>query len=207
NTPPTKTDTDQEIIKNWDKSPEAYLRDSTLYLTKLLSLWQEIIVPSNINDILDTVKVRRITKDYDKAEDLLDYLIGLTPKDSKGQPYDRFSFLDRQGAVAEEIQEGTGTSYGIYVLYLQTAESAKGNNNADLYVRMLDLNSPAYDAGLRRGDRILSINGNTKYDYNTQKAQNFKGINDALNSNSMNVKWQKPNGEIIEKTITQAKYN
>jgi carboxyl-terminal processing protease len=207
NTSPTKTDTDQEIIKNWDKSPEAYLRDSTLYLTKLLSLWQESIVPSNINDILDTVKVRRITKDYDKAEDLLDYLTGLTPKDSKGQPYDRFSFLDRQGAVAEEIQEGTGTSCGIYVLYLQTAESAKDNNNADLYVRMLDLNSPAYIAGLRRGDRILSINGNTKYDYNTQKAQNFKGINDALNSESMTIKWQKPNGEIIEKTITQAKYN
>lgn len=193
---------------NWDASPEAYLKDTTLYYTKLLSLWQESILPSNINDLVDSVKVRNITKNHETAEDVLDYLIGMTPKDpATNKPYDRFSFLDRESVVSEEIQNARSTSYGMYVLYLQTAESAMDNNNADLYVRMVDINSPAYTAGIRRGDRILSINGNTKYDYNTQKAQGFKGINDALNSESMTIKWRNPAGEQFEKKITQTQYS
>ena len=199
---------DVDPVKNtWDYSSEAYLKDSTLYLTKLLSLWQDRIIPSNINDIVDSVKVRNITKEYKTAEDVLDYLTSLTPKDQLGRPYDRFSFLDRESVVSEEIQNAQSTSYGMYVLYLQTQESAADNGNALLYVRMVDLNSPAYIAGIRRGDRILSINGNTRYDYNTQKAQNFKGINDALNSKTMTIKWRKPNGEEVEKNISQSKYS
>lgn len=190
---------------NWDRSAEAYLKDSTLYFTKLFSLWQNNIVPANINDLLDSVKVRNITKNYEKAENVLDYLIGMTPKDALGKPIDRFSFLDRQGVVSEEIQNARSTSYGIYVFYLQTQETAQ--NNADLYIRMVDLNSSAYLAGLRRGDRILSIDGNTKIDYNTQRAQNFKGINDALNSESMKVKWRTPGGQEFEKTINSVQYS
>jgi len=189
----------------WDISAEAYLKDSTLYFTKLFSLWQNDIVPANINDLLDSVKVRNITKKYDKAENVLDYLIGLTPKDAAGAPLDRFSFLDRKGTVSEEIQNARSTSYGMYVFFLQTLESAP--NNADLYIRMIDLNSSAYVAGLRRGDRILSIDGNTKLDYNTQRAQNFKGINDALNSESMKVKWRTPSGQEFEKTINSVQYS
>lgn len=200
-------ETDTEILSNWNYSAEAYLKDSTLYFTKLLSLWQENIIPTNVNDIVDSVKVRDITKNYNKAEDVLAYLISLTPKDDSGTPYDRFSFLDRQGVVNEEIQNARSTSYGMYVMYLQTAESARDNNNALLYVRMVDLNSNAYQAGLRRGDRILSINGNTKYDYNTQIAQNFKGIYDALNSESMTVRWKKPSGEEFEKKLNSVQYS
>lgn len=197
-----------EPTNKWDTSPEAYLRDTTLYWTKVLSLWQDNIIPANINDVMDSVKVRNITKDFQTAEALLEHLIGMTPKDpATNQPYDRFSFLDRESVVSEEIQNARSTSYGMYVIYLQTAESVKDNNNADLYIRMVDLNSSAYQAGLRRGDRILSINGNTKYDYNTQRAQGFKGINDALNTESMTVKWRKPDGQEVEKKITQAQYS
>lgn len=191
----------------WDYSSEAYLKDSTLYLTKLLSLWQGSIVPANINDILDSVKVRNITKDYEKAENVLDYLIGMTPKDAQGKPYDRFSFLDRQGVVNEEIQNARTTSYGMYVFYLQTAESVKDNKNAHLYVRMVDENSSAYKAGIRRGDHIMSINGNTNFDYNTQRAQNFKGINDALGSENMTIKWKKTDGQEFEKALSSTQYS
>lgn len=199
-------ESDAEILSSWNYSSESYLKDSTLYLTKLISLWQENIHPKNINDLLDSVEVRRFTKKYDKAEDVLDNLIKMTPKEPKtGEPIDRFSFLDREGAVNEEIQNARSTSFGIYVFYLQTPESEK--NNADLYIRMVDLNSPAYIAGLRRGDRIMSINGNIKYDYNSQKSQDFRGINQALASKSMNIKWKKPNGEEVEKSIISAEYS
>lgn len=203
-----KKDSPEPEEEKWDSSPEAYLKDTTLYYTKLLSLWQESILPANINDIVDSVKVRNITKNHQTAEELLDYLIAMTPRDpATNRPYDRFSFLDRENVVSEEIQNARSTSYGMYVIYLQTAESVQNNNNADLYVRMVDLNSSAYQAGIRRGDRILSIDGNTKYDYNTQQAQGFKGINDALNSQSMTIKWRKPDGGEVEKKITQSEYN
>ncbi|MCA5004307.1 S41 family peptidase [Sphingobacterium bovistauri] len=191
----------------WDTSAEAYLKDSTLYITKLVSLWQDYIIPANINDIADSVKVRNITKNQPTADSTLNYLIGLTPKDASGNPYDRFSFLDRQGVVNEEIQNARAISYGMYVFYLKTTESKQDNNNAHLYVRMVDLNSPSYQAGIRRGDRIISINGNTKFDYNTQNSQNFRGISDALGSEKMVIKWKKPSGEELEKTVISGQYS
>ncbi|WP_159633218.1 S41 family peptidase [Sphingobacterium composti Ten et al. 2007 non Yoo et al. 2007] len=199
-------ESDAEILSNWNYSSESYLKDSTLYITKLVSLWQENIHPKNINDLVDSVKVRRFTKEFDMAEDVLDNLIQMTPQDpATREPIDRFSFLDRQGVVNEEIQNARSISYGLYVFYLQTPESEK--DNADLYIRMVDLNSPAYIAGLRRGDRILSINGDTKYDYITQYSQNFRGINQALSSKSMTIKWKKPNGQEMEKSIISAEYS
>ena len=197
----------EEVDNTFDKSDESYLKDSTLYYTKLLSLWQDYIIPRNVNDILDSMKVRSITKNFDKAEDVLDNLVSLTPIDpSSNKPIDRFSFIDREGTVSDEIQNAVATSFGMYVFYLQTQEASLDNDNAYLYVRMVDVNSPAYAAGVRRGDRILSINGNTKIDYNTQRAQNFAGVNTALNSSSMKVKWRNPQSQDTEKDLISSSY-
>ena len=194
-------------VLTWDNSAEAYLKDSTLYITKLLSLWQDKIVPADINDILDSNKVRTITAPYETAEDLLGYLTSLTPKDPASKmPIDRFSFIDRQSVVSDEIENAIATSYGIYTIFLQTQESAADNNNAYLYVRMVDRGSNANEAGIGRGDRIISINGNTKFDYNTQKAQDFKGLIDALNSKSMKIKVRTPEGVEFETTIYNKAY-
>lgn len=204
--------TGEEIVSpddnSFDKSDESYLKDSTLYYTKLLSLWQDYIIPRNVNDILDSIKVRSITKGYSKAEDVLGYLVSLTPMDpTSNKPIDRFSFIDREGSVSDEIQNAVATSYGMYVFYLQTEEARLDNDNAYLYVRMVDVNSPAYVAGIRRGDRILSINGNSRFDYNTQKAQNFAGINSALSSSSMKVKWRNPQSKDFEKDFISSLYS
>lgn len=205
--PSTQTETEQ-TDDHWDLSAESYLKDSTLYITKLYSLWQDYISPANINDILDSTKLRAITSEFENAEQVMAYLTAQTPKDpATGMPIDRFSFIDRQGAVSEEIQNARTTSYGLYTIFLQTQESQKDNNNAYLYIRMVDQGSQASLAGIQRGDRILSINGNTKYDYNTQLAQDFKGLLDALNSESMTLKVQKPDGTVLEKTISSTSYS
>lgn len=199
---------EKDDTNRWDYSAEAYLKDSTLYITKLVSLWQDNIVPARLNDIIDSVKVRNLTQSYKNAEDVLENLIALTPKDpSTGKPYDRFSFLDRQSVVADEIQNAQSTSFGMYLFYLQTEESKNDKNNAYLHVRMVDLNSPAYLAGIRRGDRILSINGNSNYDYNTQIKQDFNMLYNALSLPSLTIKFKKPSGEEIEKHIAQTMYS
>ena len=192
----------------FDTSDEALLKDSVVYYTKLLSLWQDYIVPRNVNDILDSVKVRDISKLYKTPEDVLDYLTSLTPIDlNSGKPIDRYSFLDRDGLVSNEIQNAVSTSHGMSLFYLQTNEAYQDKDNAYLYVKMVDLNSPAYVAGIRRGDRILSINGKSNLDWNTQKPLNFKDVNEALSSYSITVKWRTPLSVDVEKTITSSSYS
>lgn len=187
---------------------EDYLKDSVVYYTKLLSLWQDYIVPRNVNDILDSTRLREISKPYKTAEDVLNYLTSLTPIDpATNSPIDRYSFLDRAGAVSNEIQNSLATDYGMSLFFLQTEEAYKDNDNAYLYVKMVDVNSPAYVAGIRRGDRIMSINGKTNFDWNTQNAQNFQGLYQALASSSMTVKWRTPASVDTERSIVSSSYN
>lgn len=187
---------------------ESYIKDSTLYYTKLLSLWQDYLIPRNLGDLNKSDILRSLTQKYETAEDVLDYLVSLTPNDpTTNKPIDRFSFLDREGIVSNEIQNAVTSSYGMSVFYLQTQEAYNDKDNAYLYVRMVDANSPAYAAGIRRGDRILSINGKTNYDWNTQNPLKFKDLYAALASSEMTVKWRTPASIDTEKKITNTFYN
>lgn len=183
---------------------ENLVKDSVFYYTKLFSLWQDELPPKNINDLEKEGYIRQnYTRYFERGEYVLDWMISI-PKDAKGVPIDRFSFLDREGVVSDEIQDAVATSFGMYVFYLQTEESG---NNADLYIRMVDKGSPAYGIGLERGDRIISINDDTKIDYNSQQADDFKGINNYLNFNNLKIRFKKLDGRVIEKSIASTRYN
>jgi C-terminal processing protease CtpA/Prc len=72
---------------------------------------------------------------------------------------------------------------------------------------MVDVGSPAYEAGIRRGDRLLSMNGRTDLDYNTQKTQDFAGINRELSSGSMLVEWRSTSGQEYRKRMDSEEYS
>lgn len=72
-----------------------------------------------------------------------------------GAPLDRWSYYGSTAAFEQFFTEGQTLGYGVLVNGLETS----GRPDLPLYVRYVDPQSPAAQAGVVRGDRILSING------------------------------------------------
>src|SRR5690606_21918552 len=144
------------------------VRDSIWYYYKVVSLWQDLILPktSSIN-LIDRRNYLRdnYTQYFETGEDVLEHLMAQTKTSSSGSNYDWYSFIDRKGVISGELQDGITSSYGMRLLFL----SETSNDPAYLYVRSVDKNSSAYAAGIRRGDRIVSIDGKTNVDYASQE--------------------------------------
>src|SRR5690606_27880654 len=119
----------------------------------------------------------------------------------ESKAYDWYSFLDRGGFITGAVQEGYISGFGMDLMYLQKASI----ENADLFIRFIEKNSAAYNAGLRRGQQIISLNGDTNIDYNSQKSSNFNTLNNYLNSSNLEVKYKTPDGVI--KTVNIAYRN
>lgn len=186
---------------------ENSLRDSVWYYYKLFSLWENYIPPVDVNKIDQVGYLRdNYTKYHATSEDVLTYLMSLTKSTTASAGnYDHYSFIDREGVVSGELGGGVVTDFGMYVFYLQTATSQEGN--AELYIQMVDANSAADKEGLRRGDRIVSINGITSIDYLAQQNQDFVFLNTALSSPTITLKVVKAGGETLDCVLNSIGYN
>lgn len=158
-------------------STEELLKDSVYYYTDYFYLWQDQLPQWGSGIFKPSI--------YKTAEEVLQGLKQYT-KDADGELLDRFSFLDRTGAVNESIQEGLSGSFGFDVRY---------NNEVDLFVKLVYPGSPADKAGIKRGWQLLEINGNKKLDYASFDAENFAFLNHALDaSSSISLKLKKEDG-------------
>lgn len=163
---------------------EDRLKDSVYIYTHLFYLWQD--------DLPDQFP----TRNYNSADAVLEALKSYA-KDTEGNPYDRFSFLDRTGTVDAEIQQGLVGSFGFDVRY---------NNDTDLYVKKVDPQSPAHTAGIQRGWQVRSINGVGDLSLASMERDNFAFLYGALDGSTINLELQKPNNETVSVNLRRQNY-
>lgn len=163
---------------------EELLKDSVYLYTKTVYLWEDVL-PNSF-----------ATRGYKTAENVLEALTQYK-KDASGQAVDRYSFLDRTGAVSEEIQEGLAGDFGFDIRY--TAEN-------DLRVKLVQPGSPASAAGIDRGWRILSINGNSNISQPVLQPSNFRVLIEALAGNSITLSLRKPDNTETSITLQRKQY-
>jgi len=175
---PELGDTDEDLLK-----------DSVYLYTYGFYLWQEDL-PDWFAD------VRGNTRRFNSADAVLESLKTYA-RDNSGAPLDRFSFLDRWGTVNAEIQQGLAGSFGLDVRY---------NNDTDLYVKKVDVGSPADKAGVKRGWQVLSINGRNDLSLATLEADNFNFLFDALDGGSIDLLFRKPDGNEVSFRLSRGNY-
>ncbi len=139
---------------------------------------------------------------YTSGENFLTTITGY-PKN----PSDRYSFLDRTGAVSGQIQGGQVGDLGIDINW-----AADANRNTHLYVLFAYKNSSAGTQGVQRGWQITAINGNSNvsYDgpgYGSGNSTNLNRVEDAIyNASSTQVTFKKPGGSTVTLTLTKTTY-
>lgn len=173
---------------------ETLLRDSTYFYSILFSLWtNQLPQPEGRGDDLD---LQAYTGKFKDAEEVLVDL-------RKYANEDRFSFVDRAGKVSEEIQEGVYEETGVIPIYL----SSDGSDNGDLYIKLVQRGSPAERAGLKRGMRVLSLNGDTQLDYLTDQQQSLRNFYAFFSGETLELIVQQPGAETTETiTVTGSAY-
>lgn len=175
---PELADTDEDLLK-----------DSVYVYTYGFYLWQEDL-PDWFAD------VRGNTRRFNSADAVLASLKTYA-RDADGEALDRFSFIDRWGTVNAEIQQGLAGSFGLEFRY---------NNDTDLYVKKVDVGSPADRAGVKRGWQVLRINGRTDLSLASLEADNLDFLFTALDGGSIDLSLKKPDGDEISLRLTRSDY-
>jgi Periplasmic protease len=171
------------------ETEEDRLKDSVYVYTYGFYLWQEHLPDWHAD-------VRAQTARFNSADAVLEELKGYA-RDAAGNPYDRFSFLDRWGTVNAEIQQGMAGSFGIDVRYM---------TDDDLYVKRVDIGSPAYQAGIQRGWQILEVNGQTDLSLANMERDNFEFLFGALDAEAIGLRLRRPDGSEVSLDLDRRTY-
>lgn len=163
----------------------AHVLDSVYSTYKRLSYWESAV------EVYDPIS--DLTDDYSDAHRLLSYLKSQTPKKTDyvfhpeySGPLDRFSWV-------EDLTETSGSSaradladgYGLYLTF-------DGSKSDSLFVYFVEGGSPAAKAGIRRGQRVTQMEGDSDMVYD-----NVKNIEEYLERKALNLTvYSEATGEI-----------
>jgi carboxyl-terminal processing protease len=144
-----------------------------------------------------------LSTSYSNADSLLAVMKSYAINPATSAPYDRYSFLDRTGAITNQLQNGVEGNLGMEVTYVQDQ-----NNNTYLYVLYADKNSPAGLAGIDRAWQITAVNGNKNVSYDGQSGTNTTMvINAVYNSAAATFTFLKPDSTTTTVTLNSSNYN
>jgi hypothetical protein len=122
-------------------------------------------------------------------DDVLDHLSSFSPPDANGEPVDRFSFINSAQADQEFFGAGRFGGFGF---------SSRFVSDGDLRLTRVFVDSPAWRAGLRRGQRILELDGRTIADI-----QAAEGIGTVLGTETLTFTMREVNGGEFSVSITR----
>ena len=129
---------------------------------------------------------------YATAEDLLDYLVTFRPEtDTQGNPIPVFSSINTIEADQQFFEEGQDEGYGFSSRFLDPERT-------DWRLTRVFEESPAYQAGLRRGQQIVSLDGRSIADI-----QAAEGTDAVLDAGTVEFTMRNLDGSGFTVTITE----
>lgn len=148
-------------------------------------------------------------KAYANADSLLSVMKKYAINPATTQPFDHYSFLDRNGTLTNKLMNGisaqnfAATNTGDFGFdYAVTADQ---NNNIHLFVLYADKNGPAGRVGVTRGWEITSVNGNSNINASNTFLQSV--YNSIFNSNAVTLGFKRPDGSPVTYNLTTSTYN
>lgn len=155
-------------------------KDTALSYTKDIYLWYNQI-PSSFN-----------AKNYGGLDEIMTAIRQYSTEPGFSTPVDRWSFAVKQSDW-DNLSSGISGDFGIDVFF---------RTEGDLRVRSVERASPAGQAGIRRGWRIVKINGNA----NITTANADYIVQAVWNSSSTSFTFQRPDGTTADINLNAATY-
>jgi len=147
---------------------------------------------------------------YATTETMLTYLSGLKINPATGNPFDRYSFLDKVGNLTGEIDGGTAS--GDYGFMVQAGYNSSGL--VSFFVTYVYKDSPAGLAGMERAYEVVKINGSTavhpdvdSQGYLVSTSAGYTNMSNALfSSTAASFSFKKPDGTTLDVSLNAASY-
>mgnify|MGYP001233695857 CR=1 FL=1 len=156
------------------------IKDTTIEYSRDIYLWYDQI-PADFK-----------ARSYSDPNAIMEAIRAFSKEPGFNNPVDRWSFAVKQEEW-DNVSAGVAKDFGINVFF-----RAEG----DLRIRMVERASPAGVAGIRRGWKIIAINGNTNI-----TTANADAIVEAIYySPNVSLKLQKPDGTTTDINLAAASY-
>lgn len=156
------------------------IKDSALLYARDIYLWYNQI-PSTFN-----------AQSYSDPNAIMEAIRAYSIEPGFSTPVDRWSFAYKQQDW-DNVSSGISQDFGLNVFF---------RASDDLRVKLVEKESPAGKAGIKRGWRITKVNGSTNI---TTSNTDFL-ITNIFESNSTSFTFQKPGGTTADITLNAATY-
>jgi hypothetical protein len=147
---------------------------------------------------------------YPNADSLLSAMKQYAVNPATNAPFDRYSFLDRTGAVTNKLMNGVSSknyfaATGDFGLEYAPVLTSAGSTNVRLFVLYADKNSPAGKAGITRGWEITGVNNVTSF---TSATSSLSFVYNAImKSSSVTLELKNLEGKKVTYSLAQSSYS
>lgn len=167
--------------KDSNTSESDKIKDTTIEYAREIYLWYDQI-PASFN-----------ARNYSNPDAIMRAIRAYSKETGFATPVDRWSFAETKAAW-DDVSGGVAKDYGLNAFFYTMN---------DLRVRLVEPNSPAGLAGIKRGWRFTKVNNIT--DITTARASDLEKA--IYQSTTVNITFLKPDGASVDITLNTAAYN